>query len=71
MPIDIIALNGTAGHRKHGLIMGGNIMHSNNSNGSRAALARGFMAMGLDLLATPAEAAPSPMWRILAPTLSQ
>ena len=40
-------------------------MHSNNSNGSRAARARGFMAlfaivlaMGLALAACPAEAAP-------------
>jgi YVTN family beta-propeller protein len=39
-------------------------MHSNNSNGSRAASARGFMtfcavlAMGLGLMAFPAEAQP-------------
>ena len=39
-------------------------MYSNNSNGSRAARARGFMAlcamlaMGLGLMASPAEAAP-------------
>ena len=39
-------------------------MYNNNSNGSRAAWARGFMAlfamlaMGLGLMASPAEAAP-------------
>jgi YVTN family beta-propeller protein len=45
--------------------MGGDIMHSNNSNGSRAACARGFVAlfavmlvMGLGAMAPPAEAAP-------------
>ena len=45
--------------------------NSNSSNGSRAAWARGFMAlfaivlaMGLALMASPVEAAPSPMSRM-------
>ncbi len=44
-------------------------MDSNNRTGSRAAWARGFaalcavLAMGLGLMARPAEAAPSPMCR--------
>jgi hypothetical protein len=63
-PIDIVELRETAGGSRHGLIMGGDIMRCNNSNGSRAAWARGFaalcavLAMGVGLLASPAAAQP-------------